>query len=235
MLCYSKVLEQREQAAYDLHRIIIQGRVVDERGLPVYAIEVELVPLLANGTVLSQEAAYDFTNRNGEYKLSPDQAGRFLLAVQWNAPPSPSQPFLTRYYPGSTDPNQAETLEVSPARHLSMSAIQLQRVELAKVPVAVSWSNGQPEPEAYLLFVNTLYPQAGVIGSEAIHPDADGMVSIPVGFEYLASAQVDCDDREHIQSAFTPELNFSLKSAKAPNAPLHFVLPGTPCRVWHPK
>ena len=236
---HSKLGERRRQAEYDLHRIIIQGRVLDDRGSPVYAIKVDLVPILRYGeipddTIPYDETASDFTNKNGEYLLSPGQAGRYVLSVQWNAPPSTSHPFLTRYYPNSADLKHAETLEITTAQHLTLKPTQLQRLGLVRVPVSVSWSDGKPEPDAYLLFTNIQYPRFGAIGNEALHPSDDGTVSLPAGFDYGATAQVDCDDGPKIKSAYTPRLTFSLKSVSVQIQPLHFVLPGNPCRVWHP-
>jgi len=238
MVWHSKFEEHRRQAEYDLHRIIIKGRVVDDRGSPVSAIEVDLVPVLENGEIRGpkfpdDETASDFTNDKGEYLLSPDRAGRYVISVQWNAPPSTSHPFETRYYLDSADLKHAETLEIAPAKHLTLNPIQLQRLGLVKVPVSVSWSDGKPEPDAYLLFTNAEYPQFGAVGREALHLGDDGTVSLPIGFDYGATAQVDCDNGPKINSAYTPRLTFSLKSASA--QPLHFVLPGSPCRVWHPQ
>lgn len=127
---HSESVKQQQQVEYDLHRIIIKGRVLDDRGSPVYAVEVDLIPVLDGGAAAEEEAAHDFTNKDGEYVLNPEQAGRYLLSVQWNAPPSTSLPFLTRYYRDATDLNQAETIEISPAQHLTMNALQLQRVGL---------------------------------------------------------------------------------------------------------
>jgi hypothetical protein len=229
-------MEKQREAEDDLHRIIIKGRVIDDLGLPVYAIEVDLVPIPENRETPHWLVNSDFTNENGEYTISPEQAGKYLLSVQWNAPPSAKYPFLTRYYPDAADPKQAETLEITPALHLRLNPIRLQtRLELIKVPVSVSWSNGTPEPEAYLLFVNTQYPEFGVIGSESLHPDSDGTVLIPNGFEYQATAQVERDAGEKIKSAHTPELKLSLRSPSTQTLPLHFILSGPPCRLWHPK
>jgi len=232
---HTKLVERQRQAEYDLHRIIIRGRVLDNSGTPIFAIKVDLVPVLHGGAVPDEENASDFTNENGEYELSPEQPGRYILSVQWNAPPSTEDPFLTRYYPDADDLKQAETLEIVPARHLTLSPIRLQRLALVKVPVAVYWSNGRAEPEAYLFFRNTLYPKYGAIGRETLNPGSDGTVSIPVGFEYLANAQVNCDEGQSIGNAYTPELALSLKSANPHPKPLRFVLPGNPCLVWHPK
>jgi hypothetical protein len=232
---HSKLLEQQRQAEYDLHRIVIKGRVLDGRGAPVYAIEVNLVPVLENGDVPEKDSAHDFTNENGEYTLAPEEAGRFMLGVQWNAPPSPMLPFLTRYYPDTVDPKQAEILQIPPARHMTMKPMRLPRISLVKVPVSVSWAGGKPEPEAFLLPINTQYPHSGVVGLEALHPENDGTISLPVGFDYEITAQVDCDGGAKIGNAFTPPVALSLKTVPATIAPMHFLLPGEPCRIWHPK
>ncbi len=239
-LWHSKLQEQRRQAEYDLHRIIIQGRVLDDHGSPVFAIKVDLVPILENGEIPDgmipyDETASDFTNKNGEYLLSPEKAGLYVLSVQRNAPPSTSHPFLTRYYADSADLKHAESFEITPAKHLSLNPIQLQRLRLVKVPVSVSWSDGKPEPDAYIFFRNSMYPQFGAIGNEALHADEDGTISLPIGFDYVANAQVDCDGGSKIKHSYTPELTFSLKSASELTQPLHFVLPDNPCTVWHPQ
>jgi hypothetical protein len=232
---HSKLVERQRQDEYDLHRITIKGRVLDDQGSPVYAIKVDLIPILDGGAVPEEEAAYDFTNKDGEYILSPEQAGRYMLSVQWNAPPSTKHPFLTRYYRDATDSNQAETLEITPARHMTMNPIQLQRLGTVRVPVSVSWSDGKPESNASFLFMNIQYPQFGVIGSESLLPDSDGTVSLPIGFDYQGTAQVNCDDGPKIKSVEAPRLTFSLKLAGAQTKPLRFILPGNPCRIWHPQ
>ena len=232
---HSKIVERRRQSEYDLHRIIIKGQVVDDRGLPVYAIKVDLIPVLSTGAIPVDEAASDFTNEGGTYELSPDQAGRYTVSVQWNAPPSTKHPFLTRYYNGAAQPEQAEILDITPERHMTLNPIRLQRLGLAKVPVSVSWSNGKREPDAYIFFRNSQYPHFGSIGNEALHADDDGTISLPIGFDYVANAQVDCDAGAKIDQSYTPELTFSLKTASTSVEPLHFVLPGSPCKVWHPQ
>src|ERR1700733_223588 len=235
LLWYVKSAERRRQAEYDLRSLIIKGRVVDDRGLPVEAIEVSLVPLLDDSDAQSQQAVQDFADENGEYILRPEVAGRYFLSVLWNSPPSTRHPFLTRYYPDAYDQSHAEILDLTTARHLSLAPIKLNRLGLVKVPVSVSWSDGKPEPDAYLFFTNTLFPRHGAIGLETLHPDEDGTVSLPVGFDYRGNAQVDCDGGKTIDNEYTPQLIFSTKSTDVAVGPQHFVLPGKPCQIWHSK
>ena len=103
------------------------------------------------------------------------------------------------------------------------------------MPVSVSWSNGKPEPDAYLFFTNTLFPKHGAIGDETLHPDEDGTVSLPVGFDYRGNAQVDCDGGKTIDNEYTPELIFSTKCTDIPVGPQRFALPGKSCQTWHSK
>jgi len=234
LLWHARNVERRTQAEYDLRSVIIKGRVVDDRGLPVYAIEVDLVPTFVDSELQWARAIRDWTNENGEFIFRPEDKGRYFLSVLWDAPPSSRLPFLPRYYPDATEQSQAEILEITPALHLNLAPIKLHRLELVKVPVSMSWLNGKAEPGAYLLFNNPLFPNHGAIGDESMHPDKEGMVSLPAGFEYQASAQVDCDAGQRISSARTPLLTFSTKPGISV-APLHLVFPGEPCNVWHPK
>jgi hypothetical protein len=236
----SKLAQQRWLAEYELRHIIIRGRVLDERGLPAHGVKVDLVPVLADGKILEGKLVVydggsdDITDSNGDYILRPWEAGRYLLVVQREMPPSTSAPFLTRYYPDSPDPRQAEILDITPARHMTVNSIRLQRLELGKVPVSVFWSDGTPEPDVYYSFMNTSYPKFGPI--EGMGPASpDGTVSLPIGFEYLGTVKTDCPSGESSRSVFTTGWTFSLKSTNTITKPLRIVLPGNPCRKLHSK
>jgi len=229
-----KSMERQWLAEYDRLHIMIQGRVLDDRGLPVHGIEVELVPVFAKGETPHWVADPGFTDENGEYTLRPFEGGQFILSVQGDAPPNTQHPFLSRYYPDATDPKQAETLDITPAQHRTMNPIRLQRLQLVKVPVSVLWSDGTPEPDVYFSFMNTSYPEFGAIG-EMMPAAPDGTVSLPMGFEYLGTVKTDCAKGESTESVFTTGWTFSLKSANEITKPLRIVLPGNPCRKWHSK
>lgn len=235
LLWHVRSAERRRQAEYDLRSLIVKGKVVDDRGLPVVAIEVSLVPLLDDSDAQSRQAVQEFTDENGEYTLRPEATGRYFLSVSWNAPPSTRHPFRTQYYPRADTQSDSQILELTTARHLSLAPIKLNRLGLVKVPVSISWSNGKPEPDAYLFFTNTLFPKHGAIGFETLHRDKDGTVSLPAGFDYRGNAQVDCDGGKTIDNEYTPELKFSTKSTDIPVGLQRFVLPGQPCQIWHSK
>ena len=230
---YFKRSEERKLARYDLQSVILKGKVIDEQGLPVSAVEVDLVPLLREGDTHPSQEIKEWTDKDGSFILRPEVTGRFFLSVLWDAPPSTKLPFLTRYYPDAPDQAHAETIEITPARHLTLAPIRLTRVQLIKVPVSVSWQDGKSEPDAYLFFTNKLFPQHGAIGSETLHVGDDGTAVLPAGFEYSATAQVDCDGGEVIKHPYTSALTLSTKQTNMPIRTLHFILPGKACRVWH--
>lgn len=232
---HSRAVERRQQAEVDLHSVIIKGNVVDDRGLPVSAIEVDLVPILENSDLQALRKVATWTDENGDYTLRPESTGRFFLSVLWKAPPSSKLPFLTRFYHDAPDQLSAEIFEITPALHLNLDPIRLHRLQLVKVPVSVAWSNGKPEPNAYLFFSNTQFPGHGSIGDETLHVEDDGKVLLPAGFDYKASAQVECDGGEVIAHPYTPEVTLSTKPTDMPTSTVNFILPGKPCRVWHPQ
>jgi len=227
-------LELQRQEEYDKHRIMVRGRIVDEQGKPIYAIRVDMVSIDADGKLSRNETAYDFTEANGEFLLAPYKPGRYIVAVRWNDPPSSKHPYLARFLPGVDSVNKAEQLDITSEQHLTLPPISMKSVPVLKVPVAVTWESGQQEPNAYLLFTNSLYPQSGAVGGEALHPESDGSVLLPSGFTYQATAQVDCDGGAKIITPYSPPITFKADSDHPMIQPLHLILQGSPCKIWHP-
>jgi hypothetical protein len=232
MFTHIRNVERQKQEQYDLSSVIINGKIVDDHGAPVTGISVELVPLFKSGDAQWSQTVHDWTNKNGEYTLRPEEMGNYFLAVLWNAAPDAKLPFLTRYYPDNADEEHSETLSITPALHRTLATIKLQRLEVVTVPVFVTWSNGKPEPNAYLFFRNKLFLKQGAIGNETSHPDANGKVSLPANFDYLVNAQVECDGGREIVHPYSPEVPLSTRQNGLPTTPIHLVLPGQPCTIW---
>jgi putative flippase GtrA len=232
---HEKTLERQIQAEYDLHSIIVRGKVIDDRGVPIKAIGVDLVPMFKTGDIQSYEAVHDWTNDKGEYTLRPEEAGNYFLAVLWNAAPDHKHPFLTRYYPDEATQEGAATLTLTAERHLDLAPMKLRELPVVRVPVLVVWSNGKLEPDATVSFTNMLYPRQGAIGYESRQPDDDGKMSLPANFDYAASAGVECDGGQSIHHAYSRPVDFTTKPGGLPTEPVRLVLLGEPCTVWHPK
>ena len=228
------MVEMRRQEQYDLQSQIIKGKVLDDKGAPIEAIEVALVARFKSGDAKWPPEVEDWTNKSGEYTLRPEEPGDYFLAVLWNEAPYKEEPFLSRYYPDALNEGGAETLHILPAFHANLKDMHLQRLPLQKIHVDVTWSTGEPAPDAYMFFTNTLYPHQGSIGSMAFHTDADGTVTLPANYEYNSNAQIDCDGGAQIGNRYGPSVRVSTKQGVPPQQ-IHLVLPGPPCVVWHPR
>ena len=227
--------EAQEQAERDLHSAIVSGKIVDDRGVPVVGIEVNLVPVSMAGRMQPYQVDYGWTDASGDYVLRPSDSREYFLAVLWKAAPSRHQPFLTRFYPDSSDESGSAKLTITETRHIKLGTMRLRRLAVVKVPVEAEWSNGKVEPDATFTFTNELYPESGAIGGEGFQPDSDGTVLIPADFDYKGGAQVECDGGSKINSPYTPPVLFTTRNGHIPTSPLKFVLPGMPCKVWHPQ
>jgi len=228
-------MEKRELAEQELRSIIVKGKVVDEKETPVASIRVDLIPLSKISDDQWQPTIYSWTNEKGEYTLNPEDPGAYILAVLWNSAPDSRHPFLTRFYPDEPDQQHAQVLQLTTATHINLAPISVHRLPVVKVPVAIFWSDGTPEPSAHLLFTNTLFTHEATVGGVSFHPDDDGTVTLPANFEYQGGSQIDCDGGQTIVHKYTPPVNFTTRPDTLPRQPLRFVLPGTPCVVWHPK
>ena len=228
-------VEARERAAQELRTTMVHGQVVDDRGLPIKGIEVDLVPSSKTGDEQWSQTVREWTNSQGEYLLKPEESGEYILAVLWDGAPDAKHPFMTRYYPDAADEPSAERLDITEARHTELKPMRLHPLSLVKVAVKVEWSDGTPEKNAGLLFRNELFPHQATIGNESVSVAENDSVALPEGFEYNANAAVQCDAGKKIEQRESPRVYFTTLPGKTPKEALEFVLTGSPCKVWHPR
>lgn len=206
----------------------VQGRVVDERGLPVYGVEVELVPLSKIPAEQWKQMVNGWTDKNGEYSLKTMNFGPHFLAARWNAGPGNDSAFSDRYYPAVENERDAERLVISESSHLKLKTMQVHSIPLEKVSVLVRWEDGTPEPLAYLYLKNLSYPEFRG-WTDHLRPQKDGTVSLPVGFEYKVQGQVKCDVGNRLEDLQTPS---AMVTTRSKTGKVELVLPGKPCTPW---
>jgi hypothetical protein len=97
-----------------------RGRVVDMHGVPLAGVSVGLL----SATKLDR-VAYTFTDSEGEYELSASEPGDFLIAANWDEPPSEETPFATALYPGVYDMEKASHLHTQEAGAVVLSDFRL--------------------------------------------------------------------------------------------------------------
>jgi hypothetical protein len=97
-----------------------RGRVVDMHGVPLAGVAVGLL----SATKLDS-FAYTFTDSAGKYELSASEPGDFLIAANWDEPPSEKTPFATALYPGVYDIEKASHLHTQEASAVVLSDFRL--------------------------------------------------------------------------------------------------------------
>ena len=218
----------RRAADIERRSATVHGRVVDEKGLPAYGVEVELVPVSRSPDEQWKQMANSWTDKNGEYSLKTMNFGPHFLAVRWNASPGYDSAFSDRYYPAVEDGRDAERLVILESLHLELQTMQLHSIPFEKVSVLVRWEEGTPEPSAYLYLKNLSYPEfRGWI--DHLRPQKDGTVALPKGFEYQVYGMVECDVGNRLEEQQTPSAMFTTRSK---TGMVELVIPGKRCTPW---
>jgi hypothetical protein len=117
---------------------VITGKVVDEDGEPLRNVSVQaLVYDYSRGVKVLQGRGYGETNDRGEYRIFDMVPGRYVIhAMLREAPVGPPQThrnvqewgYPTLYYPGSSDPSQATSTQVSPGAEVSGIDFKIPRI-----------------------------------------------------------------------------------------------------------
>ncbi len=234
LILHGRAQERRLAAEYARHQVSVEGSILDEAGVAVKGIEVQLVPVFKDGDARWAGTVRAWTDNQGAYRLAPEEAGEYLLGSMIDEAPYASQPFLTRYYPGAPDAASSSTIKLVDGQHVRVEPMRLHRLPLVRVPVTVVWADGRPEPSASILIQNPLFPDEAGIGSASVFPDGDGRIPLPAGYDYVAVASAQCDAGSKIESRETDRVPLSTKAEADPSRQIRLVLSGPVCRLWHP-
>jgi hypothetical protein len=164
------------------YRFLFRGRVVDIHGMPLRGVSVEL---LSADTLDSFDRR--ITNDRGEYELSASEPGDYLIAENWDEPPSDESPFATVLYPGVSDVDAATRLHTEEAGALELSDFRLETPRKCAMQIQIEGPNGKPDNEARVL--------AKYFSAQFWHPVADvnpsGMATVTVtgpGYMYIVGS-----------------------------------------------
>lgn len=213
----------------------ITGSVADDSDTSISGIEVELMPLDKVGDQRWYATKRDWTNAQGKYVFSKIDPGEYIIAVQMRGAPDGRHPFAGVYYPGVDAEADADRVYVVTGTSLELYPVQLRRLDVVTLKVNVEFEDGSRPNRSNLLFHNLSFPQQAVIGDEA--PDIQngkGEFTLPVGFDYYASAAVDCSGGSRIETRESrPRQRLHVVNDNLPNE-LTFIIPGSPCTLWSP-
>ena len=97
----------------------ISGRVTDGDGQPAAGVSLQLVRIIysSSGQRILSLTTRTTSNDRGEYRLYGITPGRYYLAggtPLGDRMPLPADPYTFTYYPGTTDPDRAISIDVKP-------------------------------------------------------------------------------------------------------------------------
>jgi uncharacterized GH25 family protein len=149
----------------------VSGHVVDEDGDPVASAMVTASTYsFATGHRKLQPADTGTTNDRGEFRLGKLPAGSYYLNAEMigidamdNVPPapkdgSPETGYVSTYFPGTTDIQQAQAVEVKPAGDVGGFVIHLQKSRVVRVKGTLAGPDGKPLKSAQIMLMSGARP-----------------------------------------------------------------------------
>ncbi len=212
----------------------VQGVLVDEGGLPLRGIEVELVPMEKIGDARYYATLRDWTDPDGRYKFTAGP-GEYVVAVQQRSAPDGRHPYAGIYYPGVNDETAANRVYVTDGNIAELHTMGLRRIETVTIKVNVAFEDGTRPAWSNLLFHNPSFPYQGVIGDEAPGVEnGTGSFILPLGYRYYARAKVDCDAGTRIETRESRPVETITVMRDSYPEELSFIIPGPACPLWKP-
>jgi hypothetical protein len=164
----------------------VSGTLQDQMGLPAAGFRIEL----AGASDKAQMYRQTQTDSGGRFDLSDVTAGKYVLGVNLQQPPSVEVPYPRTYYPGVQDREQATVVDVPEMSSLVLQPLPLPpRLQEGKIAVQVSWSDGRPATDARVCRETSGDAYCMPMDQVADQPGVYGFVGVE-GVEYRISAAV---------------------------------------------
>ena len=177
----------------------VSGHVVDEDGDPVASAMVTASTYsFATGHRKLQPADTGTTNDRGEFRLGKLSPGSYYLNAETlgfdfmdSAPPppkdgSPETGYVGTYFPGTTDIQQAQAVDVKPGGDVAGFVIHLQKSRVVRVKGTLTGPDGKPLKQAQIMLMSAARP-GSMRMSMVNNPEGKfEMANVPPG-SYLAT------------------------------------------------
>ena len=198
-------------------------------------IEVDLIRIAKSGVAHSYLTRSEWTDEQGRYNLNGIEPAEYFLGVNaftGSGAPTAERPFAAVYYPAAESELGAVPITVARSSPLYLSHLRLHRLGLASIKINVKWSDGTRPKRSEIFFQNVLHQSS--VGFVPQIDNGAGQDTLPKGFEYDASASVDCDEGNIHQSRESlPYQRVKVVDGLTP-LEMTFVIQGPSCVLWNP-
>jgi 5-hydroxyisourate hydrolase-like protein (transthyretin family) len=168
----------------------ITGRVLDNQGIPVADVMMELVPVSREGNAYPSDVK---TDKEGRYALKLVKPGRYHFGVRIaGRAGSTYVPFPQTYYPGVSEQSQATVISITEGQLIELNELVLppRFIERTLNGIVVD-SDGKPVAGAVVWLKERQYDDADMPYRR--ETDSEGRFSYPVyeGIKYELNANVE--------------------------------------------
>jgi hypothetical protein len=167
----------------------VSGRVLDEEGQPIPAIEVQLLrrTYAADGKPSYAPVGNALTNDLGDYRLFWASPGRYYLNVTGTPSPMirmrnanlvPLETYVPTYYPGTDDPSAASLVELRPGDQLVGYDFILRRSVTATLRGRIINPTNQPTRNVFLSLTPRRFSGGFISSTNRSSYHADGTFEV---------------------------------------------------------
>ena len=214
----------------------VTGRVVDDEGKPVQGVNVQVLPADGEVDLPASMTGGAETDDQGRYVISLPSPVDFFLGVHVTEAPTADRPYGRTFYPGVKTRSEAERVHLQPGEQFRAQDLVVSKIVTEEVPVRVYWQDGTFVERSNVRVHNNSFPHQAVIGNVAPQADKGSYtLRVPVGFEYVVSAAVQCDAGEKIVQVESNFVTFVLSTdGPAVATTVLLTVPAKPCKLWQP-
>jgi hypothetical protein len=170
------------------------GRVVDMHGVPIAGVPVELL-----STEKLDSFVHTFTDKDGKYELSASEPGDYLIAVNWDEPPSEEAPIATTLYPGGHNIETASRVHTEEGGPVALADFRLPTATKCTVQIQIEPSSAKSTTGTKIL--TKYFPEQFWHPVADVDPSGRALVTvIGPNLSYLVASRP-LSDQQELRSA----------------------------------
>jgi protocatechuate 3,4-dioxygenase beta subunit len=177
---------------------VITGRIVDDYGEPMSDVQVspQRYQFIQGQRTLVPSGRMSLTNDLGEFRLFGIAPGQYYLQATWrrmnvdaNGSPADRLTFAPTFFPGTTNPAEAQRMTIAAGQEISDLVMMLRPAKAARVSGTVTGADGKPMTPAMVMAMRTTGMGADVAGNGQVRADGTFAINALAPGEYSLRAQ----------------------------------------------